>query len=172
MKVWEWCLLIVGVFAIYIVYTMQQNSTPAASTVTGPLGGVESAILNALSSFENVAASHNNPGGICGSYNADGTCAGPKTFASLEEGTLAALANVDRYLNLSPGMTVAQFVQKWSGASGATLTAYTQHVADSLGLGINDPITNAAGSAETADNIEPTGDSSFSDPEFGSAVSA
>ncbi len=171
MKVWVWILLIVAVFIGYIVYTMEQNNT-SGSTAASATGGVENAILNAISSFENVASSHNNPTGICGSYDANGNCLGPKTFDSIEAGIQAGLANIGNFLDNNPGMTVVQFVKKWSGATGTTLDNYVQHVADALGLGANDPITNAAGAAEVADNTEPTGDSSLSDPDFAQAVSA
>jgi hypothetical protein len=84
---------------------------------------------------------------MCGGYDSSGNCTGPATFATLEAGTEAALANISSYLANNPAITVEQFVAKWSGATGTVLTNYVNSVANDLQLDPSDPIS-LAGSAE------------------------
>lgn len=153
----EWSTVaVVGVGAVVLYLVYQSWTGGISSDLSGLLTGggastgtgLESTILGALSSFENVAASHNNPGAICGSYDSAGNCLGPATFASLDAGIAAAEANISKYLIQNPAMTVQQFVQKWSGASGNVLDNYVDHVSNDLGLDPSDPISNAAGGGD------------------------
>jgi hypothetical protein len=117
----------------------------AVATIAGDASDAGQNILSALSSFENVATSHNNPGGICGSFDGSGNCLGPATFPSLDAGIAAGAAAVDRILQNNPGITLADFIAKWSGATGQVLQNYITSVSDSLGLDPSDPISAAGG---------------------------
>jgi hypothetical protein len=126
--------------------------------------GVAAAILGAIQSAENVAGIHNNPGGICGSYNADGTCAGPATYPTLAAGTQAAEALITKYLVTEPSITVAQFVQKWTG--GAT-SGYLQRIETILHLGPNDPISDAGNGSSAASGGSESDSDDEDNPEGG-----
>jgi hypothetical protein len=122
------------------------SSSLAPFSSIGAFGSDASeAILSAISSFENVAYQHNNPGGICGSFDSAGNCLGPATFDSYEAGAQAAVSKISSWIAANPAMSVAQFVEKWSGAAGATLQDYIAHVSDELGLDPTDPISAAEG---------------------------
>jgi hypothetical protein len=123
------------------------SSLSVGGEISTAVGGASTQILDALASFESVATQHNNPGGMCGGYDSSGNCTGPATFATLEAGTEAALANISSYLANNPAITVEQFVAKWSGATGTVLTNYVNSVANDLQLDPSDPIS-LAGSAE------------------------
>lgn len=126
------------------------SDTSDASGGTGDYSGVAGTILNALASFENVASQHNNPGGICGSFDSSGNCLGPATYDSIESGIAAGESKISNWIAANPGITVYQFVKKWSGGAGDVLTNYVNKVAGELGLDPSDPIADAGGS-ETAD---------------------
>lgn len=141
------------------------SSSVATTGIAGSLAGIGSdagsAILGAISSFENVASQHNNPGGICGSFDSSGNCLGPATFSSYEEGAQAALSKIGSWISANPALSVAQFVEKWSGATGATLQNYIAHVSDALGLDPSDPISAATGVGELDDDSDSDGSAGF-----------
>lgn len=146
-------VIVGGAIAAIVAYDYLSSSVSGGvpsllSGAASPIGSIgsdaASAILGALSSFENVASIHNNPGGICGSFSG-GTCLGPATFDSFEDGEAAAVSKIDAWIASNPAMTVAQFVEKWSGAAGTTLENYIASVSDSLGLDPSDPISAAEG---------------------------
>lgn len=144
-------VIVGGAIAALVGYDYLSSSSGSGGGLLGSASPVavigsdaSSAILGAISSFENVASQHNNPGGICGSFSG-GTCLGPATFDSFEEGENAALAKIQSWVGANPAMTVAQFVEKWSGAAGSTLENYISSVSDSLGLDPTDPISAAQG---------------------------
>lgn len=117
-------------------------------------------ILNAIQDAENVNPSHNNPGGICGSFDANGNCLGPKTYDTLADGTAAALALINRYLVVNPTITVSDFVNKWTG--GAT-TGYLTKILMILHLEGSDPIAQAG-----AGGVDPGSESDSDDnPDYG-----
>jgi hypothetical protein len=164
----EWVgVALVGGLVAYVWYeyasgtgAVNQWLTSALGSTTGSTASADSGttasglygtILNALAGFENVASQHNNPGGICGSFDANGNCLGPETFASIEDGIGAAETKISNWIAANPGITVAGFVQKWSGATGTVLQNYVQHVADALGLNPNDPIANAGSDGDGGD---------------------
>lgn len=124
---------------------LDPSAAPDPSTGAASSSSPAATILAALASFENVASQHNNPGAICGSFDASGNCLGPKTFATLAEGTAAGVALVAKYLVVNPTITVADFVKKWSGATGQVLSNYTNSVSSALGLDPSDPISDAGG---------------------------
>jgi hypothetical protein len=141
MKTWEWALVIgAALVALYLVANGTEGSDSVTSTGGG--SGVASTILEAISSFENVAASHNNPGGICGSF-IGGICQGPATFDSLAQGIDANITLIQSKLDNNPGESVADFVANWSGATGQVLSNYVNAVASDLGLDPTDPIEEA-----------------------------
>lgn len=141
-------LIVVGVVIAVVYYGTQGDSDDDSSSDGGggpAPTGLAGLILNALSSFENTPLIHNNPGGICGSFDSNGNCIGPATYGSLSEGIAAGEALVTKYLITNPSITVAQFVSKWSGGSGDALQNYINKVASELGLDPNEPISDAAG---------------------------
>jgi hypothetical protein len=124
---------------------LEDQADSFLSSITGgssSSSGTEGGILYALSNFENVASSHNNPGGVCGGFDASGNCTGPATFSSLGDGIAAAEAKINSWIAANPAITVAQFVKKWSGATGDVLADYTNSVASDLGLDPSDPISD------------------------------
>jgi hypothetical protein len=156
----DWVILLIVIVAIAAAYFVIEGGDGAESVDDGgtlgsgsgaSTGGLAGSILQALSNFENVLPAHNNPGGICGGYDASGNCTGPATFATLDSGVAAAEANISNYLLKDPAITVAQFVAKWSGGSGTVLQNYTNEVANALGLDPNDPIANAGGGGDDSD---------------------
>jgi hypothetical protein len=143
-----WALVAAFVaLAIYAYYTDAGGIVETVEGITGTSAssGQEGGILWALSNFENDAASHNNPGAICGSFDADGNCLGPETFPTLDAGIAAAENLINKYLAANPLITVSAFVKKWSGASGAVLSNYTNSVANDLGISPDDPISDGSG---------------------------
>jgi hypothetical protein len=146
---WSIVLGVILIAAAYYYTTMSiaGDSSDDSSTDDSSTGdsstGTEGGILAALSNFENTASIHNNPGAICGGYDSSGNCTGPKTFPTLDAGIASGEALVNKFIAANPLITVAQFVKKWSGSSGAVLNNYTNSVSNDLGLDPNDPITDA-----------------------------
>jgi hypothetical protein len=146
-------IAIVGaVVGLYIAFYLIAANVTSTGDGDGAPGGAPSlasslgsTILGALASFESVASQHNNPGGICGSYDSNGQCLGPATFDTLEEGSAKAIALINKYLVVNPSITVAEFVQKWSGGSGLVLQNYINKVSGILGLDPNEPIADVGG---------------------------
>lgn len=172
----EWfAIAVVAVVAIYylvpsdILGSLGDVTSPGSSGDAGvdTAGGAIAAIFNAISGGENVASTHNNPVGICGSYDANGNCLGPATYDSLEDGIAAGEALIQKYLVTNPSITVAQFIQKWTG--GAT-AGYISKVETALGLNPGDPIAAAGGAAsgsgDGTDGLDSTG-SDFIDDDSG-----
>jgi hypothetical protein len=166
MKRDEWILLAVVLIGAYWLYSYVTGNNPVSAALQSTLnsdapvgsgsGGLQATILAALSSFENVAGIHNNPGGICGSYDADGNCKGPATFPSLEDGEQAAENLIGKFIDSNPGITVGDFVKKWSGAVGQQLSNYQHAVASALGLSVDDPIAGSGASGDEAYDGEDT----------------
>lgn len=160
MKRDEWILLAVVLVGAYWLYTYVTGNNPVSAALQSTLnpddssgstgGGLQATILAALSSFENVAGMHNNPGGICGGYDADGNCTGPATFPSLADGEQAAQNLIQKFIDSNPGITVGDFVKKWSGAAGQVLSNYQHAVASALGLNVDDPIAGSGASGDEA----------------------
>lgn len=135
---------VAAVIAVVIYERSQDGGSDSPAPIDGgDYGGSPSAILSALASFENVASSHNNPGGICGGFDSNGNCTGPATYGSLADGIAAAESKISGWLAKNPLITVEQFVAKWSGATGDVLDNYVSHVSDSLGLDPSDPISDS-----------------------------
>jgi hypothetical protein len=144
MKGWAWWVIVAAVLIAVWLWIVPDGSDSGDGGASDGGTGVEATILSALSSFENVATQHNNPGGICGSF-IGGICQGPATFDSLAQGTDAAISLIASKLTNNPEMTVSQFVANWSGATGQVLTNYVNAVAGDLGLDPNEPIADAGG---------------------------
>lgn len=138
--------------AVAVYERSQQGGSTDASGAVTPSPGISGTILSALASFENVATGDNNPGGICGSFDASGNCIGPAHYDSLATGLAAAEAKITSWLAKNPGISAADFVEKWSGATGQVLENYINHVTDALGIDPTDPIATAdTGETESCD---------------------
>jgi hypothetical protein len=146
-------LLIVGIVVLlaFLLWESDDDNsgdgdaadTSNGSAPTDPNQTGVAAILSALAGFENVDPSHNNPGGICGSFDANGNCLGPATYPTLDAGDTAAENLIQSKINKNPLVSVAQFVQNWSGGTGQVLANYINHVASALGLDPSEPIGDA-----------------------------
>lgn len=149
--------LVIGIAVVavlvYVVYTADGPSESVAGVPSSPGGGLAALILSGITGAENVASSHNNPGGICGSYDASGICLGPKTFDTPEAGEAAGEALVNKYLSVNPSITLQGFVQKWTGIStGPAFDNYLSHLEDVLGIDRSDPIANAGADDDGGDD--------------------
>lgn len=153
--------LVIGIAVVavlvYVVYTAEGPAAAAAASSAGGTpssagGSLAATILGAISGAENVATGHNNPGGICGSYDASGICLGPKTFDTPEAGESAGEALVNKYLTVNPSITLQQFVTKWTGiGNGAAFDNYISHLEDVLGIDRSEPISNAGSDDDGGD---------------------
>lgn len=122
------------------------GSTSTSST------GLYGSILDALSTFENVAGFHNNPGGV--------TIGGVvQTYPTVDAGEQAN-QNVIESL-LSRGFTTVQsFVTAWVAGPNGDPSQYPglqneiNHVANELGLDPSDNITDAIGGDDADDGDE------------------
>lgn len=167
-------IVIAAVVALIIVYELVNGLSVGDTESDGsggdsaPSGDLASQILSAISGFENVGSSHNNPGGL--STAVDGTMV-PNTYDSPGEGAAAALGLIAKKLAEFPAITVQQFVNLWqSGKLNPTdpqyadaLKNYAQHVADELGLGVNDPISDADSGGDGGAGSFPEDDSTDDD---------
>lgn len=154
----DWYIVLAVLAAVGIVVYVAGEGASEASDGTlssNPIiaagDSAASSVLSAISSFENVASSHNNPGGICGSFDSNGNCLGPATYSSLSAGWSAAESKIETWIDNNPALTVEQFVAKWSGATGQVLQNYIDHVSTALGLDPSDPIADA-GSDDSDEN--------------------
>lgn len=157
MKKSAWVVVAIAI-AIIIVYELfnglgaGDTETDGDSSTAAPAASNDLAalILDALTSFENVNRGDNNPGGMS-TLGADGKMH-PNTYGSAAIGVAAAIALILKILVEFPTITVQQFVNYWqSGKLNPTdpqyataLRNYAQHVANFLGIGVNDPITSGS----------------------------
>lgn len=180
MKKSAWIVVLV-VVAIIIVYELSNGlgagdtdtETDGDSSTAAPDNDFASHILSALTSFENVNSGHNNPGGLS-TLGADGQMH-PNTYDNPVEGVAAAIALILKILVKFPGITVQQFVNYWqSGKLAPTdpqyataLQNYAQHVANFLGIGVNDSITSGGsgggGGNGGPENFDDVGDDTDED---------
>jgi len=131
---------IVAVLAVIGIVLYEQSTSGDGA---GAGDDLVDALLSGITKAENVATSHNNPGGICGSYDSSGNCLGPKTFDTLEDGEAAARALITKILANNPLMTLGQFVRKWTGVgSGASYDNYVNTLGDATGLDSGDQLNS------------------------------
>lgn len=156
-KAW---IVIAIVGALIVVYELMNGFGTGDTETDGSDGGgsspgtsLVSSIVSALSGFENVAARHNNPAGMS-------TAGVPNTYGTVEQGIAAAEDLASTVLIKFPEATVQQFVNYWQSGKlnptdpqyAQTLKNYAQHVADFLGIGVNDAIASAGGDGGGGDD--------------------
>lgn len=142
MEVIPWILIGAAILYLFYANSAGQADSSDSSSGSGTSTTQMSTLLSAIAAQENVSPSHNNPGAICGSYDANGQCLGPKTFATLDEGIAAAEANITRLLNKNPGQTLQQFISTWTGeSSGAAFNNYVNGVSAATGIAPDQPVS-------------------------------
>jgi hypothetical protein len=122
------------------------------------MGGLNFPSLDsAIARFENVNPALNNPGGVTqqtanyywpGATSAAGpgsSCPGCAVFPSFEAGQQAQDAIVTGLAN--SGLSLADFIHQYSGATGQTLQNYTNLVSQSTGIAPSAPANSAPSSA-------------------------
>lgn len=155
--------IVVGaIVAVILVYEFsnslgaEDSEDDGGDDITPEVGdSLPTRILDALASFENVDPKYNNPGAL-GKW--DGSKFNITAFSSLAAGYGAGEALAAKFLIQQPTLTVAQFVSKWESGStnpktvSQALQNYIDHVADKLGIGANDPISDAGGGDDDEDD--------------------
>lgn len=145
--------------ALALGYWINSNATVTTSTSNGggdPSGGGDpggigsslGAWAQAITNFENVNPTYNNPGGINEKGDAGQTSNGIAIYSSPTVGQNRLLTLLQNMVNKNPSMTLDQATQQYAFGSNANLNAsqqqvlanYQASVSQDLGLDGSTPI--------------------------------
>lgn len=154
--------VIIGIVGALVVgYWLNSNANVSIGdpgNATDPGGGSDpygagsslTAWAQAITNFENVNPSYNNPGGINETGDAGRTSNGIAMYSTWTAGYSRLLTILQSYINSYPTMTLDQATARYSGASGQVLANYQESVSEALGLDGSTPISWIGGTPSSS----------------------